>query len=166
VKRWFRPVLYAVMAILAIMAYLAPPEDDDDLLASRKRVVSMKPRRDVSGVRDIGGFVAIEPRRVEPMVPDLFQAEPKPQPVVVEKAIDAASSPAPMPDLKILGWMELETIPHVFIELSGESHTLSPGEIVADVYRFEKMGAGVAVFSYMPDGRVREFAISDPALSE
>ncbi|HEY1137603.1 MAG TPA: hypothetical protein VGE64_08950 [Xanthomonadaceae bacterium] len=165
-KHWSRPVLYSAVVILAVMAYLAPPKTEDDLLVNKESGVSAKPRRQLSSERDADAFIAIAPRRSKPMVSNLFPAEPKPQPVHVEKAVDAVPLPSPMPEFKVLGWMELETVPHVFIELSGESHTLSPGEAIADVYRFEKMGAGVAVFTYLPDGRVREFAVSDPALSE
>lgn len=165
-KRWARPLVYLLVVTLAVMAYLAPPESEDDLLATRIRPDRTDARRVERGRPHGDGFIAIAPRLSKPMAKDLFPAEAAVQPTVAVEAPDVALSPPPMPDLKILGWMELESVPHVFIELSGESHTLIPGATAADLYRFEKMGAGVAVFSYLPDGRLREFAVSDPALSE
>jgi hypothetical protein len=78
----------------------------------------------------------------------------------------ASSAPqaAPIPDIKVLGWMQSDTGPDVFVEWNGESHTLKPAESVGDAYRFDRIDAGLAEFTYLPTGESRRYPVSDPAL--
>jgi hypothetical protein len=78
----------------------------------------------------------------------------------------AAPVEAPVPEIKVLGWLESDGVPQVFVEFGGDTAALTPGQMAGDVYRFDAIGAGKARFTYLPTGATREFEVSDPATSE
>jgi hypothetical protein len=106
---------------------------------------------------------ALRARGDATFAPDLFTAPPPPPPAPVE---EAAPVEAPIPELKVLGWLEAGGEPQVFVELGGETSALTPGQLAGDAFRFDSLGAGLARFTYLPTGATREFAVSDPAVDE
>jgi len=56
--------------------------------------------------------------------------------------------------------------PMIFVEYAGETYTLSPRQVAGGAYRFEKIGAGQAEFTFLPTGEARQYAVSDPAVLE
>jgi hypothetical protein len=62
--------------------------------------------------------------------------------------------------------MLADAAPTVFVAYGNENYTLAPAQSVQGIYRFDKIGGGQAVFTYLPTGETRQYAVSDPALSE
>jgi hypothetical protein len=172
VKRWFRPVAYSLIAVLVAMAVFAnpSPEAADDFVRAVPRDASEAPSEGPATGTTAGEAAteampppALQPRDDAHFAAGLFAAPapPPPPPVEVPAPVEA-----PIPELKVLGWLELDGAPQVFVELNGETDALTPGQLAGDVFRFDSLGAGTARFTYLPTGATREFAVSDPAASE
>lgn len=158
-KRYARPVLYGVIVVLALLALMAERPVD----ASRVAVVQAVSRPAAARTASPAQFTLHE-RRAGAFNGALFNA-PRAAPVVETPVqIELPPSAPPVPDLKILGWMQAAGGPHVFVELNGESHTLTPGQSVGDLYRFDAVGGGFADFTLLSTGESRRYAVTDPAL--
>jgi hypothetical protein len=94
---------------------------------------------------------------------DLFAAPPPPP--APEPMAAPAPGEAPIPVLKVLGFLEADGVPQVFVELAEETFALTPGQLAGDVFRFDSIGAGLARFTYLPTGAAREFPVGDPSVS-
>jgi hypothetical protein len=174
VKRWFRPVAYSLIATLVALAVFADPAPADP---------AGQFVRAEAGARDPAPIATTAPTPTSPtperegpattadlrargeatFAADLFTAPPPPpapEPLAATEPVAA-----PMPELKVLGFLETDGAPQVFVELGEETFALAPGQLAGDVYRFESIGAGMARFTYLPTGVAREFAVSDPSLS-
>lgn len=158
-KKFLRPMAYSIIALLVALAIFAknPSETGQNerpptAVASRSALVT-----DASPPM-------LGKRSDQDLAPALFSIEKKTSPLVTPVAPTVAEV-AP-PDIKILGWMLSESVPHVFLEWKNESFTLTPGELLDQTYRFDKIGAGFADFTYLPTGETRRYTVSDPALTE
>lgn len=162
-KRWFRPVAYSLILVLVALASLAgpaPPTEAEDFVRALPREEGAAEAR-----RETPAKVppaALLPRGDGGFATDLFTAPALPPPAPVEAA---APVEAPIPELKLLGWIEVDGVPQVFVELGEEASALTPGQLAGDVFRFDSLGAGTARFTYLPTGASREFAVSDPAVA-
>lgn len=159
-KRWFRPVAYSIIAVLALLALFGKPPAKPDTVAATSRAVpagTAAERRNASGPVANAGIAGQRDDRLDP---DLFGA-PTPAQVVTAPTPDVA---APIVELKVLGWMTIDDAPVVFVQYNGENYTLSPGQTVEDVYRFDKIGGGSAEFTHLPTGQPRQYPVSDPTV--
>lgn|GEM_PF-3639719 len=68
---------------------------------------------------------------------------------------------AAVPDLQLLGWVLSDDIPWVSIMVGSSSYTLRPGDQADELYRYEGVKEGEAVFTYLPDGNGRYYPLSD-----
>ena len=160
-KRWFRPVAYSIVLALlglAVFGGSAPADGADEA------IVQPAPQR---AARDAQAPVAIDPVRERRIAwsANLFGVAPRP----VEAApppVEVPPTPPAIPDIKVLGWMLSESVPHVFVAWGEESYTLKPSEAVGEAYRFDRIDAGFADFTYLPSGETRRYTVSDPALLE
>lgn len=162
-KRWFRPVAYSAILILLVMAVLGRPAAapaDAVVLPARvaHRIEATVQPASVPASR-------LHARSKQAWTVGLFGAAGQPIPEQAASIAETAA-PAPPADLKILGWMLADATPTVFVAYGNENYTLTPAQSVQDVYRFDKLGGGQAVFTYLPTGETRQYAVSDPALSE
>jgi hypothetical protein len=162
-KRWFRPVAYSAILVLLAVAILGRPATapaDAVVLPARvaHRIEATARPASVPTSR-------LQARSKQAWPVGLFGAADQP---IAEQAapVAEAAAPAPPADLKILGWMLADATPTVFVAYGNENYTLTPAQSVQDVYRFDKIGGGQAVFTYLPTGETRQYAVSDPALSE
>ena len=165
-KRWFRPIAYSTILILLAVAILGhPPEPSGDAVVLPTQG-SHRIERTRSTVRSESVNASrLHVRNKQAWAAGLFETAD--QPTSAEAAPVAETLvPASPPDLKILGWMLADATPTVFVAYGNENYTLAPSQSVEDVYRFDKIGDGLAVFTYMPTGETRQYAVSDPALSE
>jgi hypothetical protein len=163
-KRWFRPVAYSIILLLLALAVLgrpSPPPAAAIVLPThvdhRVNTTTRPASKPVSRLHERSGRA---------WATNLFHAATEqslPDPVA---PVAEASTAAPPADLKILGWMLADATPTVFVAYGKENYTLTPTQSVQDVYRFDKLGGGQAVFTYLPTGETRQYAVSDPALSE
>lgn len=163
-KRWFRPIAYSAILILVAMAIFGRPSArnaDAVVLSTRVAHRAMAP----AGSGETKSAFTLHARRDEALAATLFHAS---APALTRDVAPAAApaTPEPPADLKILGWMLSDTMPTVFVTYGNENYTLSPTQSVNGVYRFDEIGGGQAVFTYLPTGEVRQYAVSDPALSE
>lgn len=163
-KRWFRPVAYSTIVILTMLAVFGGAPTDEAVAAS------VQPDRiSTRAARPVATELPVVLARIdESFAPALFVAPARQAPVapVAPVALHTpVTTPAP-PELKMLGWMMSDSVPYVFVEVGGESYTLSPAQPVAGDYRFDRIGDGVADFSYLPTGQGRQYAVSDPAVIE
>jgi len=170
-KRWFRPVAYSLIAVLVALAVFGPAPDSaaDDFVRAAPREPVATPGAstnvDAAPPGDVAApLPALRPRGDDGFARDLFAAPPPPPaPAPVEAA---APVEAPVPEIKVLGWLESDGVPQVFVEFAGDTAALTPGQLAGDAYRFDSIGAGTARFTYLPTGATREFEVSDPATSE
>ena len=162
-KRWFRPVAYSSIAVLALMAIFGgkAPADVAVVAASRTGARPAHARAE----REAQPHTALRDRRGQRLSAALFAAPapPSPSPAPVQAPAPVA---APPPDIKVLGWMQSETGPSVFVEWNGENYSLKPTESVDNGYRLDRVEAGFAYFTYVPTGDSRRYAVRDPALIE
>lgn len=163
-KRWFRPVAYSLVLGLAWLAIFGDAPADVPVAAPA----------DVATLHAMPAAGDLDPRATAPAIlkrrggawaPTLFAVSHKAV-VAVAPVEMMAPPPAPLADIKILGWMQTEAQPHVFIEWNSESYTLTPTQSADEVYRFDGIGGGIANFTYLPTGETRTYAVSDPALIE
>lgn len=162
-KRWFRPLAYSTILVLLAVAILGrPAAAPDDAVVLPTRVVHR-----VEAKTDSANVPAsrLRVRDKQAWAAGLFHATEQPIPEQVAPVTETAPPAAPA-DLKILGWMLADTTPTVFVAYGKENYTLTPAQSVQDVYRFDKIGGGQAVFTYLPTGETRQYEVSDPALSE
>ena len=160
-KRWFRPVAYSTIVILAVLAIFGGAPAEEAVAAS------VQPdRMSTRAARPVATELPVVVARLdESFAPELFVA-PERHVAVAPAALSApVTTPAP-PELKVLGWMISGSIPYVFVEVGGENYTLSMEQPVAGDYRFDRIGGGVVDFSYLPTGQGRQYAVSDPAVIE
>lgn len=156
-KRWFRPIAYSLILILAALAVFGGEAPHDPVL------VEPSISRQTSKADPVGpDFARLRDRRREVLPSSLFTVEAI-APVVVPPPAAVTVAPS-VPDVKVLGWMLSDSTPYVFVEWSGDSYTLKPTESVGDTYRFERVEAGFADFTYLPTGETRRYTVSDPAL--
>lgn len=156
-KRWFRPIAYSLILILSAMAVFG-----GDIPADTVLVRPSVARQTLQARPAEPGLTTLHERSRDALPSNLFMVEsiasvtpPPPVPVVVAPST---------PDIKVLGWMLSDSVPYVFVEWGGESHTLEPTESVGDAYRFERVEAGFADFTYLPSGEIRRYTVSDPGL--
>jgi hypothetical protein len=174
-KRWFRPAAYSLIVVLLALAVFADPapadpasgfvraEDRDPSPLATTLPAPSTATPSPAANDATAGAPALHPRGEATFAADLFTAPPPPpapEPLAAPEPVAA-----PMPELKVLGWYESDAAPQVFVELGEETHALTPGQLAGDVYRFDSIGAGMARFTYLPTGVVREFAVSDPTVS-
>ncbi|EIL98059.1 hypothetical protein RHOFW104T7_15320 [Rhodanobacter thiooxydans] len=161
-KRWFRPVAYSTILILLAVAIFGRPAVPSASVAALPARVA---HRAEAAVRPASRAPVLHVRSEEALAASLFDTAVQ---TVAEEAPPAVETiaPAPSADLKILGWMQADATPTVFVAYGNENYTLTPTQSVKDVYRFDKIGGGQAVFTYLPTGEARQYAVSDPALSE
>ena len=158
-KRWFRPIAYSSIALLVGLAVFGEGRSSDAGI-----VEALAPRRAAVAVAD-DGQSALQPvreRAGQSLPADLFGVEPPPPPPPAPVA--SAPQATPIPELKVLGWMQSDTGPDVFVEFNGESYTLKPTEAIGEAWRFDRIDAGSAEFTYLPTGESRRHPVSDPAL--
>jgi len=159
VKKYFRPVAYSIIVLLVALAMFAKnPPEAGQVEHSPGTVGS--PR---ALAADAHSPFLVQRSDQDP-APALFSVAKKAPPSVPVAA--PVATEAPPPDIKILGWMMSESVPHVFVDWKNESYTLTPGESLDGIFRFEKIGAGFADFIYLPTGETRRYTVSDPALIE
>lgn len=162
-KRWFRPVAYSLILLLLALAVFggSPPAEGAD--ESIVRPIAARPLRDA---QESAGFDPLRARIAEAWSADLFAVPARAVEAPPPQVAEAPAAPPPAPDIKVLGWMRSDDVPHVFVEWAGESHTLKPSESVGDAYRFDRLEAGSADFTHLPTGEPRRYPVSDPALLE
>lgn len=165
-RRWFRPVAYSLIALLGALAIFGKPpvEANDEATVQPLRTAS--PSRRINRATEATTASVLRTRDTDSMLVDLFDGVAEAESVAAQPAADVAPAVAPPPELKILGWMESGGLPTVFVQYANESYTLTPSQSVDGVFRFEKIGGGQAEFTYLPTGESRQYAVSDPALSE
>jgi hypothetical protein len=158
-KKYFRPIAYSVITLLVALAMFAknPPETSQS-----ERSPTAVTSRGVPAADDSSPLLG--KRSDQDLAPALFAVDKKAPPPA--PPVTPAAAEAPPPDIKILGWMLSESVPHVFVDWKNESFTLIPGESLDQTYRFDKIGAGFADFTYLPTGETRRYTVSDPALIE
>jgi hypothetical protein len=162
-KRWFRPLAYSIIAVLAAVAVFggkAPADASIVEPASAHR--DARPSRRATGTVAPSPLTTVRARR--PGLPtDLFVVDrPAPPPTTAPEIV--APVTAPTPEIKVLGWMQSESGPFVFVQWNNESYTLKPTESVDAAYRFDRVEAGFADFTYLPTGESRRYTVRDPAL--
>ncbi len=109
----------------------------------------------------------VKPRSETVFADELFQAvHERPAMAPVAPLPVAEAAPAPADDIRVLGWMSSDAGPLVFVEYRGQNYSLAPTQAVEETYRFDKIGGGLAEFTYLPTGESRQFTVSDPALIE
>lgn len=158
-KRYFRPVAYSAILVLGLLAIFdgepatVPAVDQDAPVATRPRQFASD-----QSVANLAW------RTNEALPLELFATN--------AKVLVAPTSPAPtvaqtaLPDIKVLGWMLADSKPYIFLDWSNENYTLSPGESVGDMYRFDTIGQGFADFTFLPTGEARRYTVSDPVSIE
>lgn len=169
-KRWFRPVAYSLVLILAGLAIFG---GKPRAAATPDVVRPVERTRVATRVRAAESPEAPAPmlaaRSQQPMAADLFAAPASvaamPAPATTVAEIPSPTRSAP-PDLKVLGWMLADGKPVVFAQIGGEHFVLAPGQDADSPYRFDRLGGGLAVFTYLPNGTRREFAVGDPESSD
>lgn len=162
-KRYFRPVAYTIIAALLGLALLGEtPADTSSFVKPVVRQVAISaapsdPVRPILARRpelqlSAGLFPSSKAASPATSTPDLPPVLPP--------------SPAPPSEMTVLGWMlsRAQPDPYVFVSVGKEHYTLSPGESAAGIYRFERIGGGIAEFTHLPSGEPREYAVSDPAV--
>jgi hypothetical protein len=162
VKRWFRPVAYSLILVLVALAVFADPSPEAADAFVRAGPPHAEPVATASGGVAVEATPLAAPRArgEDRFAKDLFAAPaPPPPPAPVDTATPVA---APVPELKVLGFLESDGVPQVFVELGGETAALTPGQLAGDVFRFDSIGAGMARFTYLPTGATSEYAVSDP----
>lgn len=97
---------------------------------------------------------------------DLFAVDPPAAPVAPEPVASPPTGPPPPPDLRLLGWVLADRVPWVSVQANNTSYTLRPDEQVEDLYRYDGVREGMAVFTYLPDGTSRQYPISDVTFSD
>lgn len=162
-KRWFRPIAYSIILILVGLAVFSkPPPTVGAENGGAAHDAATRPS--LAAPATPLATAALRPRSNEELATGLFAASrAAPPPVPAAPAPVAADPPK---DLKILGWMQSDAVPYVFVEYNGESYTLSPTQTVDDVYRFDKIGNGLAEFTYLPTNQPRQYTVSDPTVLE
>jgi hypothetical protein len=161
-KRWFRPVAWSIILVLLALALFGGERPESSSAVAVVAPVRRPPRS-----------APVAPARAEALPgrsaisAALFEAdtvvEAAPAPAV---AVAPASPAAVVSDLKVLGWMQSGGETLVFVEYAGQTYTLSPQQVAAGAYRFERIGAGQASFTFLPTGEARQYAVSDPAVLE
>lgn len=165
-KRWFRPAAYTVILMLIALAVLGESPSVDPVHATVLPVqVARAPRLAKPQSTQSLETPAVRDRSDAAFTPALFAAAPRPAAPVVVLSAPMPAPQAPVAELKVLGWMQTESGPYAFVELGGESYTLTPGQI-QEPYRFNKIGGGFAEFTHMPTGTTRQYAVRDPAVIE
>lgn len=160
-KHWFRPAAYSTIVILAALAVFGGAPTEEAVAASvQPDRVSTRAARPVATEPPV-----VRARLDESFAPALFVAPERQLPVAPVVLSVPVTTPAP-PELKMLGWMMSNSVPYVFVEVGGESYTLSPAQPIAGDYRFDRIGDGMVDFSYLPTGQGRQYAVSDPAVIE
>lgn len=161
-KRWFRPVAYSIILLLlalAIFGRSAEPMTRADLSphAAAARTHATPPFASPQ--------FGLQQRGDGALAPSLFKGVAKPEIQESAPPVEVVVPAAPV-ELKMLGWMLADATPTVFVAYGNENYTLAPTQSVQDLYRFEKIGDGEAVFTYLPTGESKTYAVTDPALSE
>ena len=164
-KRWFRPVAYGIIAILVALAVFSKPKEEDDLLAPAALRSDAGELRVPRAARHdpVDPAFALRDRNRDRWATNLFLANRQ---VTVTQAPVTPAVAASIPEWKVLGWMMSDATPFVFVEFEGEGYSLTPSQTAGDVYRFDRIGGGFAEFTYLPDGKTRQFPVSDPDASE
>lgn len=168
-KRWFRPAAYSIILALVGLAVFgksgAEPEPVVAAVRSAEhgQTSSRSPRTPV----DAPASAIVEPRSEAAFADQLFFA-PREAPLAAAAGPvpEQDAAPAPADELRVLGWMLSDAGPLVFVEYRGQSYSLAPTQAVEETYRFDKIGGGLAEFTYLPTGDSRQFTVSDPALIE
>jgi hypothetical protein len=166
-NRWFRPVAWSIILVLLALAIFGsdPKKAPPGTLVVPIRHVPRKARPAIAAPP---GRAVLSARRGA-ISTELFAAEAS-GPTDPAPALSVVPTPLPpvVPaDLKILGWMQPSGgDPMIFVECAGETYTLSPRQVAGGAYRFEKIGAGQAEFTFLPTGEARQYAVSDPAVLE
>jgi hypothetical protein len=164
-KLGFRPVAYSTIAVLVAVAVFGGDTPAD------ASIVEPVARRVESGTTTSAGttsgvaLTAVRKRRGQPLPAHLFTLDRPELPLAPTTQPNAPVAPA-VSDIKVLGWMQSEDGPFVFVEWNNESYTLKPGEPVEEAYRFDRIEAGFADFTYLPTGESRRYTVRDPALLE
>lgn len=163
-KRYFRPMAYSSIVVLAALALFGgeSPADTTTVEAAPVRTTTAP----IARAQRKSELPTLHERESDAFPAALFAADaapPTPAPAPAAPAAPVAAAPA---DLKVLGWMQSGSVPHVFVEWNDTSYTLKRTEMVEDLYRFDEIGGGFANFTYMPTGESRRYAVSDPALLE
>jgi len=166
-KRWFRPLAYAVILMLAALAVFggSPADPSVEAAALPAPVAARADAHRPSPTPDAATTPAVAARDDAGFDTELFAAAPRPAPAAEAAVVAPVAAEAPA-DLKILGWMLSGSMPYVFVELKGENYTLSPSQTAEELYRFDKIGGGFAEFTHLPTGQTRQYAVSDPAVVE
>lgn len=162
-KRYLRPIAYSTIVVLAALALFGGQAPAD---TATVEAVEARPRSPVARAERKSELPAVREREDDAFPVALFTADAAlPAPAVVSPAPAAPVSNAPA-DLKVLGWMQSGSVPHVFVEWSDTSYTLKQTDTIENLYRFDEIGGGFANFTYLPTGESRRYAVSDPALLE
>lgn len=162
-KRYFRPLSYSVIAVLAALAIFgeAPADLPHAVEPSRR---ATEPQSASSSARTLP---LIEDRPELALSSNLFGIDPERAPAPAQVMLPPVEA-APPAEILVLGWMlsGSGTKPQVFVSWNNDHYTLSPSESVGDTYRFDQIGGGFADFTYLPTGEPRQYAVSDPAVIE
>lgn len=158
-KRLFRPVAYSLIAVLAALAVFGEDSAAPVIAAPMRE---SRPARPASPGQ--ASLPALRERSVAGLHAGLFAVDRAPPPPPPAPVVEVPPPPPPEPELKVLGWMQTETGPHVFVELENENHDLLPTQTAGTLYRFDAIGGGFAEFTYLPNGQSRRYPISDPTL--
>lgn len=158
-KRWFRPVAYSIIALLAVLAVFGDGTSVEAETATPATTVALAVPAPVEPLP------AIRERKPAAFPIELFATE---QAVLAPVSVvpPSVSTPPPPAEIKVLGWMVSEAVPYAFIEWKGASHTLALNEAVEDTFRFDAVGGGLASFTHLPTGEVRQYPVSNPDAQE
>ncbi|GAB3094114.1 hypothetical protein [Lysobacter terrae] len=160
-KRWFRPLAYSCIAVLALLAIFGGKAPADATLVEAVRPRSSARHTQAPATQQ----AALRERRHQHLSAELF-ATPAPTVSLPPPAQATAPVAPPVPEIKVLGWMQSETGPSVFVEFNGENYSLKPAESLDNAYRLDRVEAGFAYFTYVPTGDSRRYPVRDPALIE
>lgn len=147
----------AVIGMLVLAVLLRPSAAPEVVQASRVARPHVEAGAEVQ-------MPAIRGRRASSVTLDLFTSPDPPPPVAPTLAPVVVQSPAPPPEVRVLGWMSSGSRPYVFVEWENENYSLLPTQTLGDAYRFDGIENGVAGFTYLPDGTTRQYAVSDVTL--
>lgn len=168
-KRWFRPVAYStILALVGLAVFGRSGAEPEPVVAAVRPAAHgpSSPRAPLSSMAAPADSL-VKPRSDAVFADALFFAAHVGPAIAASAPVPVAeAAPAPPEELKVLGWMLSDTGPLVFVEYRGQSYSLAPTQAVDETYRFDKIGGGLAEFTYLPTGDSRQFTVSDPALIE